>query len=237
MRSLLISTGTFLCGITLACADETANNTNLWLNYVGDHPLFGSRWGVHLEVQNRLSDWGDDWQQLLVRPGINYRWSDQLSASVGWAFVRTYPYGDLPVAEAFDEHRIWEQVLFKHTWLDLEWQHRLRLEQRWIEENSGTNWRGENRIRYLLRTTIPVTQDKKVYVVLWDELFFNFGGNVDANEFDQNRAFIGIGWKLSDSLRLEAGFMEQTLHRRGGELWENNHTPCVWLSSNLPFGK
>lgn len=53
-------------------ADQHADNYNFWWNYVGDHPLFNSPWGLHLEVQNRREDWGDEWQQLLIRPGINY---------------------------------------------------------------------------------------------------------------------------------------------------------------------
>jgi len=227
-----------------ARADEIANNTNLWLNYVGDHPLFGSKVGIHLEVQNRLSEWGEDWQQLLLRPGLNYAFSPALSVSVGYAYVRTYPYGDLPVLHEFDEHRIWEQVIYKHELAGLEWQHRLRLEQRWIEEVASfdgewrtTNWRGEQRIRYMLRTNIPLTRDKKTYLALWNEVFVNFGGNIDRNHFDQNRAFIGIGRQLGESTKLEVGFLEQTLQRRGGEKWEHNHTPCIWLTSTLPFFK
>jgi hypothetical protein len=215
----------------------TADNTNLWLNYVGDHPFGDGPWGVHLEAQNRLSDWGADWQQFIVRPGINYQISPALSASLGYAFVETYPYGDLPVAQEFDEHRVWEQLSYKHTWLGLDWQHRIRLEQRYIEDTSASNWRQENRLRYMLRTTVPLSSDKKWYLALWDEVFFNFGGNLDKNRFDQNRAFIGIGRKLSDSTKLEVGLLEQTLQRRGGVNWENNHTVAVWLTSVFPFGQ
>jgi hypothetical protein len=67
--------------------------------------------------------------------------------------------------------------------------------------------------------------------------FFNFGSNILMNYLDQNRAFIGLGRKLSPTTRLEVGFMEQTLQRRGGAMWESNHTACVWLMSNWPFGK
>ena len=97
--------------------------------------------------------------------------------------------------------------------------------------------RYENRIRYMMRTTIPLTKSKRTYLALWDEVFINFGENVKGNVFDQNRAFIGIGQKLTDTTRLEIGFMEQTLQRRGGNIWENNHTASVWLTSKLPFGK
>jgi hypothetical protein len=229
----------------LEASAATADNQNLWLNYVGDHPVLGSPWGLHLEVQNRLSDWGPDWQQLLVRPGVNYQVSTNLSLSLGYGFIRTFPYGELPAAHRFDEHRIWQQLQYKHEILGLKWTHRFRLEQRWIEElrrlpdrrYETANWRGEQRLRYLLRTEIPLTPGKRFYVPLWNEAFWNFGANILGNQFDQNRAFLGLGWKISEHLRVETGFLEQTLHKRGagGKNWENNHTVTVWLSSNLPF--
>ena len=79
-------------------ATNVDSNANLWLNYVGDHPIGNSPWGLHLEVQNRRADLGDEWQQLLVRPGINYQISPTISVSAGWAYVRTYPYGDYPAS-------------------------------------------------------------------------------------------------------------------------------------------
>jgi hypothetical protein len=239
--------GLMLAGVVCVCRAQTlaatADNQNVWLNYVGDHPLFGGPLGLHLEVQNRLSEWGRDWQQLLIRPGINYQFTPNWSASLGYGFVRTYPYGELPVAHRFDEHRIYEQLQYKQDLLGLKWTHRLRLEQRWIEELqkqpdgrfTRENWRGEQRVRYLLRTEWPLTEDRRFYVPIWNEAFFNFGGNIVWNHFDQNRAFIGLGWQVDKHVRLETGFMEQTVKRRGGQNWENNHTLSVWLSSNLPF--
>jgi len=216
---------------------KDVDNTNMWLNYVGDHPFGDSPWGLHLEAQNRLSDWGDDWQQLLLRIALNYKIDDQNSVAGGYAFVETFPYGDLPSPAKFDEHRIYEQYIYKNKWAGLDWQHRFRLEQRFIEDLAKANWRYENRFRYMLRTTVPLTADKKWYVALWDEAFLSFGGNVDKNNFDQNRAFAGIGHKLTDFSALEVGYLEQTLQKRGGVNWENNHTFSVWLSSNRAFKK
>lgn len=226
-----------------ALADQHDSNGHLWANYVGDHPLFNTPFGLHLEVQNRRTEFGDEWQQLLIRPGINYTISPTITVSAGWAYVRTHPYGDFPAAHDFPEHRGWEQIVVQRQALGLEWQHRVRLEQRWIGEMqrpgggdfSLRNWRYENRIRYMLRTSIPLTADKRTYLALWDEVFFNFGSNVSRNSFDQNRFFIGIGRKVTDVTRLEVGFMEQTVQRRGGVIWEHNHTLSIWLMSKWPF--
>lgn len=235
----LILTAT--CG-SLSASDLHDSNDNLWLNYVGDHPFFpGSKWGLHLESQFRRTDMGEHWQQLLLRPGLNYQISPSLSVSAGYAHVQTYPYGDYRIPQDFPENRLYEQIQYTHKALGLEWVHRLRLEQRRIGEVSATtgdvqNWRYENRIRYMLRTTIPISDDKKWYVALWDEAFFNFGSNVSRNYFDQNRAFVGLGRVLTPTTKLEVGFMEQTVQRRGGVIWEHNHTLAIWLMSKWPFG-
>lgn len=236
---------TMLASVSIRAADKRDSNSHLWLNYVGDHPLGDGPWGVHLEAQVRRADFGGSWQQLLIRPAINYTISPAWSVSLGYAYVNTYRYGEFPALDSFPEHRIWQQASYTHKALRLEWQHRFRLEQRFIGELGADgrggfeveNFRYENRFRYMLRTTIPLTADEKTYLALWDEVFFNFGSNVSGNHFDQNRAFIGIGRKLSDTSRLEVGWLEQTLQRRGGTIWEDNHTLAVWLTSKWPFGK
>lgn len=233
-----------LAATSAAClaGDQHDHNANLWLTYAGDHPV-AEAWGMHLEAQVRRSDWGGDWQQLLLRPGVRYTLNDRVSFSAGYAFVNTFPYGDYPSPETFPEHRAWEQVTVKVPFLGLDWVNRLRLEQRFIgelEADAGGgyevgDYRYENRVRYLLRTTIPLDAPRKTYLVLWDEVFVNFGSEVVGNTFDQNRFFVGIGRVLGRGFRLEAGFMEQTLQRRGGHIWEHNHTLALYLLSSTPF--
>ena len=234
-----------LCAASISplFADDHDSNGNVWLNYVGDHPILGTKWGVHLEAQIRRAEMGDDWQQLLLRPGVKYQLTEATSVTVGYAFVETHRYGDFPALRDFPEHRFWQQVQHNRKWMGLDWTHRVRLEQRWIGEMEQdaegdwdvANWRFENRIRYMLRATFPITPSKDTYLALSNEVFLNFGSNVDGNEFDQNRAFIGIGHKFNATTRLEVGFMEQTLQRRGGKIWEHNHTPVIWLISSHPF--
>ena len=173
--------------------------------------------------------------------------SDLLNPSVtlsaGYCFIEQFAYGEFPVAHDYPIHASWEQVAYTHPAFGLNWLHRVRLEQRWIGQMQryGESWdvadyRYENRIRYMLRTTIPLTRDKNWYVALWDEVFANFGDNVYRNEFDQNRATVALGHNLSKFTRIEVGFMEQTIQRRGGHVWEHNHTLSVSLFSRAPFG-
>ncbi len=239
-RSIFILLTVFTLGTSVASAASIIDsNGNMWLNYVGDHPIGNGPWGIHLEAQNRRADLGKDWQQLLLRTGINYTVNPSLMLTAGYAWVQTYPYGDFPAAHDFPEHRIWEQAQITQKALGLTWTHRFRLEQRFIGEEkkqpdggwSVNNWRYQNRVRYMLGTSIPLTEDKKTYLALWDEVFINFGPHMAHNMFDQNRAFIGIGRKLTDSTSLEVGYMEQSLQHRDGVVWEANHTIAVWLKS------
>ena len=95
-------------------ADKQDHNSHLWLNYVGDHPIGDGPWGVHLESQVRRADFGKNWQQFMVRPGVNYAFTPALSASLGYAYVETHPYGDYPALDTFPEHRIWQQLIYTH---------------------------------------------------------------------------------------------------------------------------
>lgn len=239
--------GILLAGlITLApLRAATDDNAHAWFMYFGDHAIGKSKWGAHLEGQWRRADMGIHWQQLLLRPGVNYQVNSKLMLTAGYGFVETYRYGGFPVPAAFPEHRFFEQALITPRAFKLDWQNRLRLEQRNLgvmvqQPNGGFRreaWRYENRFRYMLRTNVPLrVGGGKYYIGLYNEIFFNFGKNVAANVFDQNRAYIALGRNMGRETRFEIGFMEQTLQQRSGQVFEHNHTLQVSITSRLPFG-
>ena len=227
-----------LCGLVLfagVLAAQSEDNAHGWFMYFGDHPLGKSKWGLHLEGQWRRHDVITQWQQLLLRPAVNYQVSKNVMLTGGYGFVETYRYGDFPVRERFPEHRLWQQALITTKFLGRDWQHRVRLEQRFF---GGYAARYENRIRYMLRTSIPLPfAERKYYLGLYNEILYNFGGDVAFNVFDQNRAYIALGRPIARDTRLEIGFMEQTVQQRNGRIFEHNHTLQVGIFSRLPFGR
>ena len=228
---------TALLALVLACPlmAETDDNANAWFMYFGDHPVNGSRWGLHLEGQWRRADLGATWQQLLLRPGVNFQLSKDVLLTGGYGFIETYPYGDFPAVRKFPEHRFFEQAIVNKRVGKLDLSNRFRLEQRNIK--SGSSYRYENRMRYLLRTSVPLPiGDRKNYIAFYDEVMFNFGKNVEKNVFDQNRAYVALGRDLGHATRAEFGYLEQTVQRRGGLIFEHNHTLQVSITSRLPFG-
>lgn len=202
--------------------------------YFGDHSIMKTKWGIHLEGQWRRADLGLNWQQLLLRPGVNYQLTPKISLTAGYGFIQTYRYGEFPVRAAFPEHRFFEQVLITQRALKLDWQNRFRLEQRNLKR---TTWELENRVRYMLRTNIPLPfAERRYYLGIYNEIMFNFGKNVASNVFDQNRAYIALGRNVGHETRVEVGFMEQTIQQRSGQVFEHNHTLQVAIVSRFPFG-
>lgn len=218
-----------------ALAAQVDDNAHAWFMYFGDHAFGKSRFGAHLEGQWRRANLGLTWQQLLLRPALNFQLHPKVMLTGGYGFIETYRYGDFPARERFSEHRAFEQAQITQRFLGLDWQNRLRLEQRHI---LGYAARYENRFRYMLRTNIPLPwDDHRYYVGVYDEVFYNFGRNVARNVFDQNRAYIALGRHLGHQTRLELGFMEQTVQHRDGKVFEHNHTLQVAIYSKLPFGR
>ncbi|MBC7925616.1 MAG: DUF2490 domain-containing protein, partial [Bryobacteraceae bacterium] len=116
-----------------ASAQVVDHNWNGWGMYFGDHPIGKSRWGVHLEGQWRRSDGFNRWQQLLLRPGVNFEVNKFLLLTGGYAFINSYPYGEFPaVAKATPEHRIWEQAALRYKTGKVSWSTRFRFENRFL---------------------------------------------------------------------------------------------------------
>jgi hypothetical protein len=204
------------------------HNLHGWFTYFGDHPVAGSKWGVHLEGQFRRHDVVTKWQQLLLRPGINYQASKSVMLTAGYAFIRSNTYSEYaPPAPVALEHRLWEQVWIKYRTGKTNWSTRLRFENRFL---SG---RYENRFRAWQQIKVPVAPRK--YFTAYDEFWVYVKPYQSNSAFDQNRAYAAMGFDLKPTLRLEAGYMNQAILVRSGSRLELNHTLVVSLFSTAPF--
>ena len=232
------------------------NNNNAWLMYFGNHKL-SEKFGIHIEVQLRRNQFFSNPQQLLLRSGFNYYINKELTFTSGYCYVKTSPYGVQPVSIAFPENRIWQQLQMKNQYGRFEFLNRFRIEQRMSKlpqlNKDSLYVIGEsiytNRIRLMQRLSIPFKgkeiKDKSLYISIYNELFISFGKNVGTNFFDQNRAYIALGYKFPNIGRLEIGFLEQTIFKNAnlisnGQIQqkiENNHTIQIGLTSTIDFFK
>ena len=121
----------------------------------------------------------------------------------------------------FTEHRLFQMATITDKVCIIDLSHRFLLEQRWVGRYTNANLTKEdefpllNRLRYMLRLQIPLKgneiKDKTPYFAVYDEIFIGFGKNVNENIFDQNRIGILFGYRFSPLVRIEAGYLNQTL--------------------------
>jgi Protein of unknown function (DUF2490) len=212
-------------------------NHNAWIMYFGNHK-FTSRIGIHVEAQVRRSEFVTDDQQLLLRTGLDYYLKDNSRLTIGYAFVETYPYGDFAVANAFPEHRIWEQYATTQTLGKLKLAHRYRLEQRMLGNAATGQFSGgryENRFRYMAKLTYPLNPSSKhpLFIAASEEIFVNWGKDVAYNIFDQNRLYAALGYTFSSSAKIEVGFLYQIVELRS--LANVTTTPQNRIEDNYTF--
>jgi len=210
-----------LCArLTLACLASASlaapavaadNDTQAWGAALANGPVRGDLF-LWLEGQGRATDDVGGGSQFIVRPAIGARIAPDAHAVVGYAYVRTAP----ETGRTTNEHRIWQQVQFapvRHAGGAPKVISRTRLEQRMFEGRDDTGWR----LRQLVRFQTPISGDGKVLAIAFAEGFVNVNttdwGARDG--LDQVRTFVGVGFPIASGLRLEPGYLNQYVVRRG----------------------
>jgi len=204
----------------------STHNTVVWLNQF--HTInINKHWSVLAEYQWRRTDGLKNWQQSLLRGGIQYKLNSGVTLLAGYAWTETFPYGDYPplATQPFPEHRIYEQVAWSENIGRVILQHRGRLEQRFLgildptatDERYIIKWNYLNRVRYQIKAIVPLNNktltDKTLYAAAFDEIFIGFGKNVNANIFDQNRIGAMMGYKWNKRLSFELVGFNQTVQQ------------------------
>jgi hypothetical protein len=213
---------------------------SMWVVYGGDHPIT-EHVGLVFDSQLRLTGDGDHERQLLVRPGISYALTPRLKLSTGYTLVESRDDSNDPLTPTAAEHRAWFSAQLAHDLGPVSFAHRYRYEHRWLPgvrvddvgaPISQTHVSAE-RLRYSLKASVPVTMvgSHALYFSASDEVFASFGGYAGNLAFDQNRASIAVGIRMSPKLRLEAGYMLQSSADDAGRFTERNHTLQIGATS------
>lgn len=214
---------------------EHAQQLNGWYMYFGGHPVKG-RWELHLEGQWRRHDGILRWQQSLLRPGVTYQVNERVSLTGGYAHIRTHPHGAFPVANAYNEHRPWQQVVVTQRFGRVRWQHRFRQEQRFIQSAVAPDeWSYSNRFRYFAKGIVPLRG--RWFGSFYNEVFVTFPPNPGSSAVDQNRAYGAIGRRLGRNNSVEFGYMYQVMTHAGGSVILHNHTLQLAFFSRAPINR
>ncbi len=160
----------------------------------------------------RFFDDSGGFGQSIVRPGIGYALGDRATVWGGYGWIRTSPGSNAD----FDEHRIWQQITWSEPLDPATLGLRSRLEQRFLETGSDTGWR----FRQLVSLRRPLQCAPRLSLVVWDEFFIHLNDTdwgADGG-FDQNRLFVGFGFKRDPASRnrVEVGYLNQQIDRSAG---------------------
>lgn len=210
---------------------DVATHQHTWFMAFGNHRL-SDTWGVHTEYQFRRTDLGQDWQQSLMRVGLDWHRSEQHVVTAGYGWIRSYPYGEQPIAQLFDEHRIWQQLITKSKTGAINWTHRYRLEQRFMDRPEGSAW--QHRARYFVQISWSIPNHTNWSISAYEEAFIGLRDLAMPviNLLQQNRLSAALNYRLNNGTSLQVGWLQQVLWKGDGRA-ENNQTLLLGVRHDL----
>ncbi len=213
MKQLLFTTLLLFSSLLLtAQTGPDEDQLGSWYMYFFNTTIGEGPFGFQGDLQYRAWDQGGDLEQLLLRGGFTYRPQEaNILFTLGYGNITTGAPGD--DKSTVSESRIYQEALLpqklgKRFLLT----HRFRYEQRWVENQDL-----RTRFRYNLFLNVLLNADqlekKTLYLALYNELFINGETNIGDGRtvqlFDRNRTYLGLGYGLSDKLRVQVGAMRQ----------------------------
>jgi len=165
---------------------------------------------------------------LLIRGALGYQLKPNVGIYQGYAIIPTYDPNKV-------EHRFFQELLAKQSLGKTSaLTHRLRFEQRLIDGVDDTALR----FRYFARFTLPLTKiNKNLSLAINEEVFIHLNDTDGSPQsgFNQNRLFVGLNYKVSKSLALEAGYQNQYINGQGSAVDIVNHIAFLGIQTNFSF--
>lgn len=227
-RTFLTLLGTVFWSMMLVVASiahaETEEDGRYWLSLYaqGALPMTNTFWSMDLHP--RWREEGQQFDQLIIRPAVFYRFNPKTSVWLGYDTVINHPSGQ----SAFRENRLWQQFQYQFDAIeDITLVSRTRFEQRHREGSDDTG----HRLRQMLRATTPSRLHANLYWLVFDEVFINMNDTEWGvrRGMDQNRLFLGIHWKFDQRMNMDVGYLNQWVN--GRTLDRENHV----LSTTFRF--
>lgn len=170
-----------------------------WFMYSGTNKV-SQRFSIHTEAQFRFYETTNNFNQLLLRTGINYHIDPNAIATAGYGYIVTdNTFYEFEGESNSKEHRIFEQFVLKNKVWELHFEHRYRLEQRFLD--FGEVRETQHRARYRLQMTLPLTDT--FFLNFYDELFINLQDDL----FGQNRLYGAVGVNVTENSSIQVGYL------------------------------
>jgi len=225
LKKYYFITTIFLLLCTIALHAQKSNTGN-WFIYFGNQKI-NKKWNWHNEVQYRNFNFMGDLSQLLVRTGIGYNLTENNNnILLGYGFINSQKYlSNSNEKVGTNEHRVYQQFITRQSFNKVFLQHRYRIEERFLPNDF------QMRFRYFLGINIPIYKPRleknAYYFSAYNEIFINAQQNI----FDRNRLYGAIGYIFNKNIKMEAGYMAQTLEST------NRNQFQIVIFNNIPFNK
>lgn len=208
----------FTLALIFISSNSISQNTNpndlgSWYMYFYNTKFKKSQFGIQGDFQYRNFNFGSDLEQLLLRSGVTYNPKNtNITLTLGFSNITTGVIGESN--ETTVENRIYQEALLpqkigNRVYLT----HRFRYEQRFVENQDF-----RTRYRYNIFMNIPLNKKdlskNAIYSAFYNELFINgeknVGNNRNVSIFDRNRLYLGLGYSLTNKIRVQTGWMNQS---------------------------
>jgi len=188
---------------------QPSGKSGNWTMFFGQL-RFHDKWSWHAEAQYRDYGMFDEPEQIMLRTGLNFHPDPNVVLSAGYAHIPNFlDDGELFETPVVSENRVWQQLQTRHKVERFYFEHRYRMEERWLRSAAGTRYR--ERIRYLFRLSVPLNKKEltkgALFLGFYDELFMNFA----RSPFDRNRLYFALGYQFLPSANIQMGYMAQTV--------------------------
>lgn len=199
-----------------------------------------SPWGVGMDiVYRRKSGLHDNnmFSERLresFRPWVHYQFNPSARFSVsplGIMYTHEYlakesdlerpPYAELRTTFQFFNHLYQANKRVMHTFryrYELRWQNALNED---IETRFFSRFRFRYRFRYIFNKP-NIYYNRALYTAISNEIGINIGKNVVMNTFNQNRLYVGMGYRFYNAIRVEARYVNR-FRTRGSTGFEFDH--------------
>ena len=175
------------------------DETGSWFMYFGTNKV-SERLSIRSEAQFRFYETTSNFNQMLLRTGLNYHIDPNAIATAGYAFIDTdNSFFEFEGEINSKEHRIFEQFILKNKVWEFLFEHRYRLEQRFLDFGDYTET--QHRARYRIQMTLPLTNT--FFLNFYDELFINLQDDL----FGQNRLYGALGVNVTENSSIQIGYL------------------------------
>lgn len=174
------------------------------------------KWALYCEGNIRSNTFDLKYDYFEIKSAMGYAFTKNFTTYLGTGFFNSdEPGGFFQTPALQKEFRTWLELNLKQTFNRFNFEHRVRLEQRFID----CGYR--NQLKYRFGIAFPINKAElvrnSIYLAINDELYIRqYGKFVDGK-----RLYFGTGYKMNDNTALQIGCVNDNDYTPNGHSIKN----------------